>query len=406
MAEMPTFGDPIRVLHVCDKFGVEGSSVHGVSRLFSWWFPRFDASRYDVRLVGLRRADQATGALRAQGIDVTVLDKGKFDASTLPALVGQIRRLRADIVHLHGYGASNFGRMAAGLTGAKTIVHEHFVDPAMPAYQIPFDRSLARRTDQGIAVSSSVRQFMIQRRFMPEDKVCVIYNGAPLQEFRPLGGEAASEQRRRWNIPEGRRVVAAIGRLDEQKGNRYLIEAAAHLLRRGHRMAVVLVGDGPLANELTAQRGALGIDSSVVFTGFQSDIQAIQSMVDIQVFPSLWEGTPLTVFEAMASGRAIVATGVDGLGEVLRDRHNALLVPPRNAYALAAAIEELLTDSGTAKRLAAQALADSRQFDIQRTVEQLQAVYEALAGTTTPSPGTVRRRPRAPVGGGARVGVA
>lgn len=372
MATRPT------VLHIVDKFGVRGSSIHGVSRLFAWWFPRFDTGRFTVRLVGLRKQDVACEQVQAQGIDVLSLGKGKFDCSTLPAIVRLIRREQAALLHLHGYGASNFGRAAARLTGVRTIVHEHFVDPAMPPYQIPFDYGLSRWMDRGIAVSQSVKDFMVRKRFMPAQRVEVVFNGAPLAQFQPVNGECRSAERHRWHIAEHVTVLASIGRLDEQKGNRYFLEAAARLLRDGAPIVALVVGDGPHMGLLQAQAQALGIAEHVIFTGYQANIPAIQSMVDIQVFASLWEGTPLTLFEAMAMCRPIVSTTVDGLGEVLEDGVTARLVPPRDSGALATAIGELIRDRQQADRLAQRAFQESRRFDIQATVDRIQELYDEV----------------------------
>lgn len=374
---------PLRIVHVVDKFGVRGSSIHGISRLLAWWLPRFDSRRYALRLIGLRGGDAAEAHLKEQGLEIVSLNKGKFDLSTLPALIRLIREARADIVHLHGYGASNFGRLAARATGAKAVVHEHFVDPAMPGYQLLPDALLARWTDWGIAVSESVKTFMVAQRRMPASRVQVIYNGAPLREFKPVNGPVAAQERLRWKIPDGAAVLTAVGRLDEQKGNRYLLDASASLIRAGHRIKVLLVGDGPLQGALQAQCRALGIEQDVIFTGFQANIPLLQSITTIQVFPSLWEGTPLTLFEAMAMRRPIVSTTVDGLGEVLRHGETGLLVPPRDPGALARAIGELLAQPPKAEQLAERALQESRRFDIQRTVDEIQAVYDRLAGGAT-----------------------
>lgn len=372
---------PIRVLHICDKFGVSGSTIHGVSRLLSWWLPRYDSGRFEVRLLGLRPADGASETLRRGGLDLECLGKGKFDFTTLPALLRCFRQWRPDVLHLHGYGASNFGRMAGALAGIPAIVHEHAVFPSVPAYQIPFDRGLSRRMARGLAVSAAVKEFMVRRRYMPEDRVEVLLNGAPLDEFRAAPSETVEEERRRWGIPPGGLVVGTVGRLDEQKGNCYFLEAAARLLQRPGLpgLRFLIVGDGPLSGELRDQCGALGIADKVIFAGYQSDIPRIQSLLDIQVFPSLWEGVPLTLFEAMAMERAIVSTNVDGLGEVLRHEENALLVPPRDAEGLAAAIEKLLCDRDLARSLAAQALRNSREYDVQRTVDRMEEIYDQMA---------------------------
>jgi len=146
----------------------------------------------------------------------------------------------------------------------------------------------------------------------------------------------------------------------------------------------MLVGDGPLFNELKEQCIQYKIEKDVIFTGFYSNIPLIQSMIDVQVFPSLWEGTPLTLFEAMSMRRAIVSTNVDGLGEVLRDDKNAVLVPPRDSERLALAIEDLLVKSRKAERIAAQAELDSLNFDILKTVDRIQHVYDDLMDATQP----------------------
>src|SRR5256712_7384058 len=104
---------PVGVLHVCDKFGVAGSSIHGVSRLFSWWFPRYDRSRFDVSLCGLKSPEPGSMSLERQGIPVRHLGRGRFDPRILTDLVRLARGRQARILHVHGYAAADFGRLAA-----------------------------------------------------------------------------------------------------------------------------------------------------------------------------------------------------------------------------------------------------------------------------------------------------
>ena len=368
----------IRVVHICDKFGVEGSSVHGVSRLFSWWFPRFDKERYDVRLVGLRKSDEACENLKRQGIEVVSLNKGKFDFSTITEIVKIIRQQKVDILHLHGYGATNFGRIAAKLTKVKNIVHEHFVDPAMPMYQVPVDFVLSGFTDFGIANCEAVKDFMVEKRFLARGKVKVVFNGAPLQEFKPLDKRVVEAERRKWIIPEDHKVIATIGRIDEQKGNQYFIDAAAKIINKFDNVKFMIVGDGPLSDKHKRQCKRLGIEKDFIFTGYHSNVALILSLIDMLVIPSLWEGTTLTVFEAMSMQLPIISTNVDGLKEVLSDEKNALVVPPKDSERLARAIEELLADPPKSERLAIQGKKDSSNYDIQKTVDQIQQIYYEL----------------------------
>src|SRR5688500_19721730 len=191
----------VSVLHVCDKFGVAGSSIHGVSRLFSWWFPRFDP-RYDVSLCGLKAPEPASRLLQEQGVPVTHLGRGKFDPRILTDLVALARARRARILHVHGYAAADFGRLAARRVGAALVLHEHFADPRMPAYQGVADRLLSGLTDRAIAVSESTRDFLIRGRHVPAARVRVLWNGAPLDEFAPVAPEVARATRQSLGVAE------------------------------------------------------------------------------------------------------------------------------------------------------------------------------------------------------------
>ncbi len=371
----------IKVIHICDKFGMKGSTTHGVSRLFAWWMPRYDTDRYDVSLYALKTPDAASRALEAEGVRMTYLGKPKLRPDILTSFLALIRSERPDLLHLHGWIAANFGRLAGFVTGVPTIVHEHGVDPRFPLSQRLADRLLSKATHTAVAVSQSVYKFMIAHRSMPASKVRVIYNGAPLDEFRPAEPASAAAEKERLGIPAGSPVIGTVGRLDTQKGITHLLNAAVDVLRAVPEARFLIVGDGPGMDELKAEADALGIRDRVLFAGHRTDVPVLQTMMDIQAFPSLWEGTPLTVFEAMAMGRTIVSTDVDGLGEVLRDGRSALIVPPAQPKPLADAIIRLLADRDLAARLAFGARESSADYDIGRTVRNLEELYEEMAGS-------------------------
>jgi glycosyltransferase involved in cell wall biosynthesis len=369
---------PVGVLHVCDKFGVAGSSIHGVSRLFSWWFPRYDRSRFEVTLCGLKSPEPGSLSLERQGIPVRHLGRGRFDPRILTDLVRLARERRARILHVHGYAAADFGRLAARRVGAALVLHEHFADPRMPAYQAVADRALASLTDRAIAVSASTREFLVHQRHVPAARVRLIWNGAPLDEFAPVSADKAAAVRRELGLPAEAVVIGSIGRLNEQKGHRYLIDAAARVLAAAPTARVLVVGDGDLASPLREQARALGIADRVVFAGHRDDVPAVLGAVDVFCISSTYEGTPLTLFEAMAAGKAIVSTAVDGCREVLEDGLTGLLVPPRDADALAAALGRLVVDPGRRQALARAAREASARYDIQRCVDDMQALYDEV----------------------------
>jgi glycosyltransferase involved in cell wall biosynthesis len=368
---------PVSVLHVCDKFGVAGSSIHGVSRLFSWWFPRY-GPRFAPSLVGLKHPEPATRWLGEQGIPVHHLGRGRFDPRILGDLVRIGRERRARILHVHGYAAADFGRLAARRLGAALVLHEHFADPRMPAYQGLADRALSSLTDRAIAVSASTRDFLVRERHVPAGRVRLIWNGAPLDEFAPVSSEVARVTRRSLGLPDDAPVVGTIGRLSEQKGHRYLLEAAPALLASRPTTRLVIVGDGDRMEALRAQAATLGVTSRVTFAGHRADVPAVLGALDVFCISSTYEGTPLALFEAMAAGKAIVSTAVDGCREVLEDAVTGLLVPPRDPAALSAALGRVLDDEGMRRRLGENARAASTRYDIRACVAAMESLYDEV----------------------------
>jgi glycosyltransferase involved in cell wall biosynthesis len=368
----------VPVLHVCDKFGVAGSSIHGVSRLFSWWFPRYDPARFTVSLCGLKREEPASRLLIDQGIPVHHLGRGRFDPRILPDLVGLARRTGARILHVHGYAAADFGRLAARAVGASLVLHEHFADPHMPAYQGVADRVLSSLTHRAIAVSGSTRDFLVDERFVPPERVRLIWNGAPLREFAPVHRETALSTRRGLGLADDALVVGTIGRLSAQKDHRTLLDAVPAVLAEHPHARVLVVGDGDQKDALLAQARALGIASQVVFAGHRTDVPALLGAIDVFCISSTYEGTPLALFEAMAAAKAIVSTAVDGCREVLEDGVTGLLVPPADPRALADALSRVLTSATVREALARNAHAASRRFDIDTCVAQMQDLYDEV----------------------------
>ena len=376
-------GTRLNVVHICDHLGWEGSRMHGVKRLFAWMIPRFDKSRYNVSLISLRKKDLSADTLEEFGIDVTYMARHKFDPATFPALLKVLHQKRADIVHLHGYGATTFGRLCAWRMGIPAILHEHANHGDTPWFQKVADRILAPHTDIAIAVSESTGEFTTRARLMPAERTKVVYLGAPLDEFaRARTYGEVSTAREELGIAPGTTVIGTITRLMPSKGNQYLIEAAPKVLAQHPDVRFFVIGEGELQAELEAQARALGLGDRFVFSGFRRDVAAALCALDIVVFPSLWEGTPLTVFEALAMGKPIVATDADGLLDVLTDRKDALIVPKADAGALAKVIDTLLESPAVVEGLIAEARRTGQHYDIAVFVRKMERLYELLHETS------------------------
>ncbi len=372
-------GRKLNIVHICDHLGWEGSRMHGVKRLFAWMVPRFDKERFNVSLISLRRKDLSADTLEEFGIDVTYMARHKFDPGTYAALLKVLQAKRADVLHMHGYGATTFGRLCARKMGIPSILHEHANHGDTPWFQKVADKMLAPHTDLAIAVSESTAEFTTRARLMPAERTKVVYLGAPLDEFaRPRTADEVTAARQAFGIEPGTTAIGTITRLMPSKGNQYLVDAAPKILKHHPNVRFFIVGEGELQPELEAQARALGLGDRLVFTGFTRDVAAALSALDIVVFPSLWEGTPLTLFEALAMGKPIVATSADGLLDVLTDRKDALVVPKADATLLADAVCFLLDRPWVAGELGVEARKTGARYGIDAFVRKMERLYELL----------------------------
>jgi len=228
-------------------------------------------------------------------------------------------------------------------------------------------------------VSKSTADFVIRARMVKPDKVKVVYLGAPLDEFsRPRDEAEIAATRKRLGVLPGDFAIGTVTRLHDSKGNSYLIDAARLVLQRRPEARFFLVGEGPLRGPLEAHALQLGLGDRFVFVGFAKDVAGVLHAFDLSVFPSLWEGTPLTAFEALAAGKAIVATDADGLLDVLTDGRDARIVARRDAEGLADAIVDLMDHPAERARLSAAARATSQRFDIAAFVRKMERLYVLL----------------------------
>lgn len=303
-----------------------------------------------------------------------------YDYLCIKKLSQLLKKERICLVHAHGYRAGWVGRIAARLAGAPVVlytVHSSMLHNPWPRWKARFflrlDGCLARFTNRIITVSDDLRRELIEQGRVPAELVITIYNGLKFE-----GGFAAAgaDLRAELGLSPETLLVGTVARLAPQKGIPVLIKAAARL---AHRRAVrfVVVGDGPLRQELELQARASG--APVVFPGFRDDVPNVLRALDIFVLPSLTEGLPYVILEAMATGLPVVATRVGGIPEVIRDRETGLLVAPGSEEELVLAVEALLDSEDLRKNLGAAAREHVRQhFTEEKMIRETLAVYEKL----------------------------
>ncbi|MEQ8962962.1 MAG: glycosyltransferase family 4 protein, partial [Coleofasciculus sp. C2-GNP5-27] len=313
-----------------------------------------------------------------KGIPVFFLGLGKFDPRTLTRLLALIKREQPQILHLHGYGSTNFGRLASLITGIPTIVHEHAVLPNQPFYQTIADTILSPLTTKAIAISEPVREFMIRVRKVKPEKLETFFYGLPLAEFQEPAPNEVQQERTHLGISPDKQVVCTVGRLDTQKGQIYFLKAAVLILKELPKTRFLIVGDGPDRSMLQSVAQQEGIADRVIFTGFRKDIPILVALSDVVAIPSLHEGGPLTLFEAMNLRKPVVGTPVGLMPEVIRNEETGFLVPCQNIAQLADKLIFLLKNPQLASNMGKTGWQVCQSYDIAYSVQRLSEIYREL----------------------------
>lgn len=376
----------IRVLHLCEHFGNHEASFHGVARSFELWLPALNHPPFHVELCS--RSKPTAAALeryRRAGVEPLSLGYGKFDLRNLFKLLRICREQRIQILHLHGYGACTWGRLAAKILKIPAIVHERCNYGTVPWFQRPVEWILGPSTKLAFAVSESTRQFTIKKRHIPADRVRLLYSGFPLDSLPPPDpAESARLRAAHGAADSGVFLMGIAGRLEPHKGHADVLEALAQHRDEFAPFRLWIIGDGYHQAALAALAREKGLEECVEFTGYQSDIWPWIRALDLQIFPSHREGTPNTLYEAMAAGLPLLASTADGQGEILTDGRDALLYAPGDIDALSEHLLHLRRDAVLRSRLAAAAAARIHDFDMARTMDTLRETYRALAAGKEP----------------------
>ena len=323
---------------------------------------------------------QPGGALgeRAKAMSTSVHSirmRGEADLLAAGRIAGLVYKEKFDIVHMHTAHAHTLGCIACAFNSRpRCVVSRRVINPIRKSPFLPAILKYRWRVDHYVAISEAVKK-VLTAGGVRESKVSVVHSGVePRADLPPR-----AEIRRSLGFPEGANIVGSVGALVDHKGQRFLIEAAPIVLRQRPQTKFILVGDGEQAGALKTLASELNVDDAIMFTGYQSNAHEYISAFDVFVAPSLMEGLNTSILDAMMLGRPVVGATAGGIPEIIEHEKTGLLVPPRNARALAEAILDLLSHQDKSKRLAlaghSRAVAE---FTADQMVEGTIAVYESL----------------------------
>ena len=287
---------------------------------------------------------------KAAGLDTVIFPCiHKFDLKLIFAIRNYIEKQRIDLIHCHGYKSNLFGLLSSHQKIPKVTTNHNWLKShwKLRAYCL-LDSLWIRFFDRIVSVSQEIKDEMLKFR-IPEEKISVVDNGIDLDRF----DKALSTQniRREFKLDNNIKIVGTIGALGSEKGHDYFLQTAKDVIQTNIPVKFFIVGDGPLKEQLEYQIHHLGIGDNVILTGYRKDIPEILSLFDIFVLPSVKEGLPMVLLEALAAKKAVIATNIGAIPKVIIHNETGLLVEPLSSNGLSRELTILLNNPAKAEQL-------------------------------------------------------
>lgn len=369
----------IKILMLIDDASMGGGQQH-----LLWLAQKIDKSKFEIE-VACEENGYLVDELRKNNIKVHRLDiSNSLSVKSLISTYRLLKKVSADILHTHGGTAGFYGRLASIISYKGVVVHTYhgihylnFDKNLLGRIYKLIDKFLLRITDCTICVAQKDFEIGLKAGIVKKENSIVIHNGVDVEKFSLTNKN--SDFKINLKKENESIIIGSVGRLHHQKGYEYLISGSKAVLEKFPNVKFVLIGDGELRNSLESLAKNKGVYNSYSFVGNRKEIPELLAQMDIFVLPSLWEGLPLVILEAMAAKKPIVATDVNGIVEIIESGKEGLLVPPKNSTALSSALIRLLEDNELCKVLASNAYEKvAHDFNISKMINKTENLYQKL----------------------------
>jgi len=362
----------INMLQLVNGFAIGGGEMKVLELV-----QRLDKDRYNITVGSVGQGGPLEAEFRKSVERVEIFSKKfSFDFSLVTRVMRLMKEQQIQILQTTLFYADIIGAYAASLAGVPVVISwEPVTGPFALRHYLAYKLAM-QKIDRVVAVSEDIRQRVIRERHLSPDQVMTIHYGVDVNKFAPGTGSLTKAD---LGVPEDHLVLGTVARFDHPKGHKYLIEAAPRIVQQFPGVRFVLAGDGPLRAEVEQQIRQAGLDDFFVLLGFRRDVKELLSVFDLFILPSLSEGLPNAVLEAMACSNPVVATAVNGVVEVVEDGVTGYLVPPQNPEELAAAVIKMLGLGEKMKRMGHQGRERVvKYFSVEQQIAKFEALYQSL----------------------------
>lgn len=358
------------VLHL-----TETSDTGGAENMFISLVENLDKNRYKS-IACLLGDGWLKTQLRARGIETIVVpQRHSFDFPWLFRLARLLKDRSIHVMHAHEFAMNVYGSILSKMTGIPIVTTVHGKNYYWEKWRRRLAYRFAARQSTMVAVSEDLKQFLIQRVTIPAGNIRVVHNGIDFHRYREMNRE--NSIRGELGIDAKQPIIGTVGNLFAVKGQIYLLRAGKRVAKIFPDLVLLVAGEGEELSSLEEEADNLGIRGNVKFLGFREDVPSLLQAMDVFVLPSLSEGLPLSVLEAFALQKPVVATNVGGIPEIVKDGSTGYLVPPKNPEALAEKILMLLRDPQKAANIGQAGRKRAEEaFGLEQMIRKYQSLYD------------------------------